>query len=67
MMEDPKTVWEKLIEDEAAETAEAENERSGVCGPYGTEAADDYREDVRKQFEEIGRAYIAMIIANFTK
>lgn len=52
--------WLKMIEDEATNRAESENEASGHCGPYGTDTADDYRSYVIEDFIAIGEAYIAM-------
>jgi hypothetical protein len=53
-----KQAWLDLIEEEAETVAARENEASGHCGPYGTDTADDYRDDVLETFSKIGRAYV---------
>lgn len=56
---DAAKTWLDLIEQEAKEIADRENEASSHCGPYGTETADDYRASVTETFEKIGQAYVA--------
>lgn len=59
-----KKFWEDLIEAEAIEIADRENEAESHCGAYGTSTADDYRNDTRIKFEEIGQAYLKYLISS---